>query len=102
MHCKVYKGLVKISDYDLEGICSFTLCIVLITIFGKIFACTKSRWSFGYPTPHDVCGGGHAAVPQVVVESAGRGSRLAPDQIIGKTTVNAMVVLPIFFFGSNL
>ena len=32
-----------------------------------------------------------------MVEAAGSGSRLAPDQIIGKTTVNTMVVLPIFF-----
>ena len=37
----------------------------------------------------------------VVVGAAGSGSRLAPDQIIGKTTVNAMVVC-LFFFGSNL
>ena len=51
-----------------------------------------------FDTPQDVCGGGGAPVPQVVVEAAGNGSRLAPDQIIGQTTVNAMVVLPIFFF----
>ena len=55
-----------------------------------------------FDTPHGVCGGGGAPVPQVVAEAAGIGSQLAPDQIIGKTTVNAMVVLPIFFFGSNL
>ena len=67
--------------------------VVLISIFGKTFPFTKSGWS-----SHGVCGGKGPPVPQVVAEAAGIGSLLAPDQIIGKTTVDIMVVLPIFLF----